>query len=194
MKIKAKEAFNAPNILCYIRILLIPVFTYYLLTAEEPKDYYLAAFFILLSGLTDLLDGFIARRFNMITELGKTIDPIADKLSQLAILLCLMIRVKSIFVFVLVLIFLTKELFMGVSCLLLLRKSKKLDGAMWFGKVSTAVFYMSMFLIITLPLAIPSISDVWIYILIAISTVFMLLSFALYIPVFYKLSKKTDSK
>ena len=92
MKLTKKEIFSIPNILCYFRILLIPVFMISYINAKETRGYYFAAFIVLLSGLTDFADGFIARHFNMVTELGKAIDPVADKLSQAAIVISLMIR------------------------------------------------------------------------------------------------------
>ncbi len=70
MKLSAKEIFSIPNILSYIRIILIPVFIYLYVTAENTTDYYIAAAVILFSGITDFADGLIARKFNMITELG----------------------------------------------------------------------------------------------------------------------------
>ena len=94
MKLTKKEIFSIPNILCYFRILLIPVFMISYINAKETRDYYFAAFIVLLSGLTDFADGFIARHFNMVTELGKAIDPVADKLSQAAIVISLMIRIE----------------------------------------------------------------------------------------------------
>lgn len=77
-----KEIFSIPNIMGYARIILIPIFVWTYYTAEEMMDYYFAAFVILLSGLTDMLDGYVARKYDMITELGKVLDPIADKLTQ----------------------------------------------------------------------------------------------------------------
>lgn len=94
MKIQKREIFSIPNVLGYIRILLIPLFVWRYLTAQSGADYYTAAGIVLLSGLTDLFDGLIARRFHMITELGKVLDPIADKLTQAAIVFCLMFRVR----------------------------------------------------------------------------------------------------
>lgn len=186
MKITLKEAFNIPNVLCYFRILLVPIFCYFFITAssEEPYKYYITALLILLSGLTDFFDGFIARRFHMTTDLGKAIDPIADKLTQFSLAVCLAIKVPYVLTLVLIVFF--KELFMGICCLILLRQNKKLDGAKWFGKVSTFVYYVVMFLIIV----IPSLSQIWIVVLVSIASAFMLLSFAMYIPVFYKMGKK----
>ncbi|WP_330370897.1 CDP-alcohol phosphatidyltransferase family protein [Lachnoclostridium phytofermentans] len=181
MKLTAKEVFNIPNILCYIRFLLVPCFAISYLKADKPGDYYLAASFLLIAGITDLLDGFIARKFNQITELGKAIDPIADKLTQTAILLCTMFHVKGMFL--LVILFAVKECTMGVCGYLLLKRNKKLDGAMWFGKVSTAVFYATMLVLI----AFPNLNVVWINLLMIITGAFLALSFILYIPVFAKM-------
>ena len=67
---KKKDFWTIPNILCYIRILLIPFFVIMYINAESSRDYLRAASVIVLSGITDFLDGFIARKFNMITELA----------------------------------------------------------------------------------------------------------------------------
>ena len=81
-----KERFSIPNLMGYFRLLLIPVFCYLYLAKEA---YHWAAGVVLLSSLTDLFDGMIARKFNMITNLGKALDPIADKLTHGALALCL---------------------------------------------------------------------------------------------------------
>ena len=129
MKLTKKEVFSIPNILSFVRILLIPVFMVFYLTAKTPLDYYIAAAVILISGLTDMADGLIARKCHMITELGKVLDPIADKLTQAAIVFTLIFRFPAMFfLFVLLAV---KEIFMGVNGLILLKKGKKLDGAMW---------------------------------------------------------------
>ncbi len=92
---KNKEIFSVPNIMSYFRILLIPVFVFVYLRADSQRDYAVAGVIVAVSGLTDFLDGFIARRFNMVTELGKALDPVADKLTQAAFALCLMLRIPQ---------------------------------------------------------------------------------------------------
>ena len=87
-----KEIFSSPNLMGYFRILLIPVFCYLYITAETEREYLYAALVVLLSSLTDLFDGKIARRFHMVTELGKALDPIADKLTHAALAICLATR------------------------------------------------------------------------------------------------------
>jgi cardiolipin synthase len=181
MKTTKKEIFSIPNLLSYLRILLIPAFVLIYITAEDVSNYYLAALIIFLSALTDMADGFIARKYGMITELGKALDPIADKLTQIAVILCLLTRYQGMWV--LVLLFTIKELFMGINGLILLRKGKKLNGAKWFGKVSTAVFFICTIVLI----ALPELPGMAVYILINVTILFLLLSFVLYIPAFAKL-------
>ncbi len=188
MKITRKEALNPPNLLCYLRLLLVPVFAVCYLTARTQAQYYLCGGIILLCGLTDFLDGQIARRCGMVTELGKLIDPLADKLLQAAIVICLAFRIKGM-VFLLAL-FAVKELYMGINDLLLLRKGAKLDGAMWFGKLSTAVFYVAMFVMIASPVQ----NRVLHVTLMLVSGFFLALSFVLYIPVFHRMHRKADAK
>ena len=91
-RIDKREIFSIPNLMGYFRILLIPLFSWLYCTADSTGDYYAAAAVVGVSGLTDMFDGKIARRFNMITELGKFIDPLADKLTQAALLICLAVR------------------------------------------------------------------------------------------------------
>lgn len=184
MKLTKKEIFSIPNILTYIRMLLIPVFVYLFIHAGEYKDYYLVGLIIFLSGLTDLFDGFIARKFNQITELGKMIDPLADKLTQLAIVLCLLFRYP--YMWILVTFFVIKELFLGINGLILLKQGKKLDGAKWFGKLSTAVFYIAMGILITFPRLDPAITMS----LMIVTGLFLFISFLMYIPEFIKLYRK----
>lgn len=179
--VNKKEIFSIPNCLSYLRILLLPIFVYTYLNATELRDYYIAGAIILVSAITDLLDGWIARTFNQITELGKTLDPIADKLQQASIAFCLIFTYE--YMWILAVLFVVKELFMGINGLILLRKGKKLDGAEWFGKLSTAVFYITTISLI----AIPNMNEYVAISLTIIAGFFLTLSFLLYIPVFIKL-------
>ena len=84
-KIRLKELFNIPNCLCYLRIILIPIFLHRYFLAGSKEDYYICATILIISGLSDFLDGYIARHYQMITDFGKVIDPIADKLTQFTV-------------------------------------------------------------------------------------------------------------
>lgn len=181
MRITTKEIFTIPNCLSYIRLGILPFFIYFYIQADEPSEYLVAAVLILFSGLTDLLDGMIARQFNQITELGKTLDPVADKLQQAAIAFCLMFKYE--YMWILVILFVVKELFMGINGLILLKRGKKLDGAQWFGKVSTAVFYLATLFLIAFPDLDANIAGLLIF----LTGTFLGLSFILYIPMYIKM-------
>ena len=176
-----KQIFSIPNILGYFRILLIPIIIWKYLTAESIEDYRFAGVLIAISGITDFLDGFIARKFHMITQLGKAVDPIADKLTQGGILFALSFRFP--WILALVVLFVIKEGFMGIMGILSLRKGTMLDGAKWFGKVCTAVLYVVMLILIFFP----DISMKAANILILLCGGLMILSLVLYIPEFKKM-------
>ena len=176
-----KELLSIPNLMGYFRLLMIPVFVYLYLRAETAQDYYIAAIVMGISALTDMFDGLVARKFNMITEFGKFLDPFADKVTHGAILLCLC--TKYPLMIILILLFVAKEGFMVVMGLIKLRKGKKLDGAMWFGKVCTALLFVVMFVLIlfpSLPLAVVNG-------MIGVCAVVMAAALILYIPVFRKM-------
>ncbi len=149
-KFEVGDLFKLPNILCYFRILMVPLFLYIYFTASEPGDYYLATGVVMVSGLTDFLDGQIARRCNMITDLGKIIDPVADKLMQLAMLVALTIRIK--YMYLLVIYLLIKESATAATGFFVLRcKQRRLNGAKWYGKVCTTLLYISMLVLVAFP-------------------------------------------
>ena len=102
-----KELLSIPNLMGYFRLLMIPVFVAIYMRAETTTDYYIAAAVLGISSLTDMFDGLVARKFNMITEFGKFLDPLADKLTHGALLLCLCSRYSLMWV--LVVLFVLKE-------------------------------------------------------------------------------------
>lgn len=135
-----------PNWLCFLRIALIPVFTVLFV-----KSMYIPAFiFMIVAAVTDLLDGKIARKFNMVSNLGKMLDPIADKLSQIAIVIILIYKFWDGYLKYILFLFIIKELLMVLGGLLLLTKGLRPVAAEIWGKVATTVFYVFMILIIAL--------------------------------------------
>jgi cardiolipin synthase (CMP-forming) len=134
---------NVPNILTAIRFILIPIFAYYLCIG----DYYTAVFLFLLAGLTDILDGFIARKYNLITSWGKLADPLVDKLMQITALVILSI-VKGMIPMWLLSIVIAKEVFMGIGTILLYKQQNYVVSANWYGKMATVVFYFAIVMII----------------------------------------------
>lgn len=135
---KRKKIFSIPNILCYVRILLLPVFAVLFCMKQDVA----AACVVLLSAATDVVDGIIARKCHMETELGKILDPLADKLTQAVVSGCLLIRYPVMWILFTVII--VKESFQGIGGLLLYRKMKSMRSSEWFGKLSTAFFYAVM--------------------------------------------------
>lgn len=150
MKDLFKGCWTIPNLLSVIRILLIPVFAYLFYTDEK----ILAVIVLALSGLSDTFDGHIARKFNQISALGKILDPVADKLTQITIAVMLFIDFKTAdnaiinalgWVF---LVFLIKEAVMIVGGLVMLLLGIRPGAAEFWGKAATVVFYVGMVIII----------------------------------------------
>jgi len=180
-----KDALSVPNILGYFRILLIPFFMYTYMTAESAKDYYISAAIAGVSSLTDFCDGFIARKFNMVTELGKLIDPLADKLTQGALIICFIFRYPNMRY--LLALYVIKEGFMVIMGLTILHHNgKKLNGAKWFGKVSTALVYIVMFILLLFPLM----QEITVNSLIILCGFAMGTTLILYIPEFVKMYRE----
>lgn len=186
-KINKKEIFSIPNLLGYFRLLLIPIFSYIYCTAQSDRDYYIASGIVLVSSLTDMFDGKIARKFNMITELGKMLDPIADKLTHAALAFCLATRYPVMWI--LLALMAVKEGYMAVMGIKYLRIGKKLDGAMWFGKVCTALLFVVLLVLFFLP----NLPMHVVTILITISMVVMLFTLVMYVPVFRKMGQESVS-
>ncbi len=129
---------NIPNILSVIRLLLSFVFAALFLTDHIPA----AVVVFVVAGLTDVVDGVLARRNNWITNLGKILDPVADKLLQFTALVCLFIG-KYIPLWLLVMIFI-KEAMMGIGSLIFYRKFKQIGVSKYYGKAYTVLFYVAV--------------------------------------------------
>ena len=142
MKYEKKEILTIPNVLSVLRILLIPVYAVLYMKAQSAKEYLNAAVVFAVSAVTDMVDGIIARKFNMTSRIGIMLDPFADKLTQGVIILCLTIR--NIDVLPLMVIFVIKEGFMLFMGCKLLSQGKMLRGALFAGKICTAVLFISM--------------------------------------------------
>ena len=183
MKDWKKELFTIPNLLSLFRLVLIPVYVIIYLNAQEDSDYFLAAAILAVSCLTDLIDGKIARHFNMISTVGKILDPLADKATQFSLIVCLAI-VYPVLRFLVVLFFI-KEIFQLIAGIVNLRKGKMLKGALITGKICTTVLFVSLILMVMLP----QLSYQTISIITAIDILFLLISFVDYLCT-YLFSKK----
>ena len=181
---KSKDLFTIPNILTFIRILLITPFVEFFLE----KDFISAAIVLGLSGLSDCLDGVIARKFNQITELGKVLDPIADKLTLLAIVICFAIYMPVITPIMLILA--VKDFLMLIAGTNLIKKGITPPAAKWYGKVGTIFFYFSTCLIIFLKAFLNYENFVLTFMLLSITAILMIFAFVKYGKIYLQLIKK----
>ena len=178
---RLKFVWNIPNMLSLVRLALIPAFV--VLYLSDYFEWSLVA--LALSGLTDLFNGMIARKLNQITEIGKLLDPIADKLTQIAVLVCLTIRNPSLTI--LVVICFVKELLQVIGGWILFSRKEIIRGAKWFGKVSTFTFYIVM-----LAFALWwSLMASWLRVtLIAVVAATMIFSFVMYLLMYFQLRRE----
>lgn len=134
-----KQILTVPNLLSLFRLLLIPPIIWLYLVKQ---NYNIAAFIVILSGMTDVADGIIARKFNMISDFGKILDPIADKLTQIAVLYCLVTRFSAMIIPLVILT--VKEILAAIASLLTIQKTDRVMGAAWHGKITTILLYAMM--------------------------------------------------
>ena len=180
-----KNQMNLPNFLTLIRFLLVPVMTIFLVK----QNFTIAITSYILAGITDVLDGYIARKYNLITKLGKILDPMADKLLQFSALVGLWII--EVIPFWITLIFFLKEIFMGLGAIKLLKNKDVVVPSKWFGKLSTIFFFiaiifsmLSVNLVILKPYVLPM------FILALLSLFF---AFTMYLINFIKVTKKSNN-
>lgn len=167
---------HIPNAFTILRFILIP----FIIVAIVENEYIMAFIFFTLSGITDILDGCIARKFNFITNFGKLIDPLADKVTQISILVTLSLK-NIIPMWILVIIFI-KESFMIAGASFLYGKELVVSSK-WFGKLSTVLFYLAIVSSFAIKYwNIPQF-DIYIYYLALIATLF---SLVMYFITFYK--------
>ncbi len=144
-----KEIVTIPNLLSLFRLVLacaIPVICYH--PSMERKIETLLVV-IGLSCVTDVLDGKIARRFHMVSEVGKILDPIADKLTQGLLLICLLPKTwaaKAVLT-----LFFVKETVLSLFGWAIVRRTRRNEGAKWYGKMNTVIFYIVILMLIVFP-------------------------------------------
>lgn len=171
---------NIPNILTILRFILIPVILYFIFTGH----YLLGFIFFTISGITDILDGAIARKFNLITNFGKLMDPLADKLTQISVLATLVFQ--KIIPFWILIIVLLKELLMIIGASFLYGKDVVVYSK-WFGKLATVLFYLAI--VCSLIIKEFALTGIWQnldFILYCIAVIATIFSFIMYVKYLYK--------
>ncbi len=166
-----KDILTIPNAMSFFRLLLIPVIVW-LYCGQE--NYLWAVVVIGLSAVTDIADGKIARRFSMVSDFGKVLDPVADKLTQMALISCLLSRYP--WLWLLLALFVMKEALMAFWGYLTIKFTDSINSARWYGKLSTVILYASMMILFLLP----QISETVAAVLIAACAFVMVLSLVLY--------------
>lgn len=144
-KTPGNEILTVPNVISFLRLLLLPVYMSLYCSGASVFEQHLANALLIGSCISDCMDGFIARKFHCITTLGKVLDPIADKCTQLVMLICVCIRysqMQSVLV-----LFAVKELFQIGAGILYLHRGKMLSGALPAGKISTTVLFIVIILL-----------------------------------------------
>lgn len=156
---KSKDVFTLPNALSVIRILLIPVIIYLYIWRQ---NYLFAACILAVSYASDVADGIIARKFNMVSDFGKLLDPLADKLTQASMLIC--IAVTRSYAWILFALLAIKEIATALSGFFAVRKTGVVSGAKWYGKVCTVALNAMFALLMFIPLHSEAIAHVLLWI------------------------------
>lgn len=181
-----KEIFTIPNLLSLFRLALIPIYVIIYLRATEPMQYLIAGGILAVSCLTDLIDGKIARHFNMISTVGKILDPVADKATQFSLTLCLSMQYPVLRP--VLILFVIKEMFQLIAGFINLRKGKMLPGALMPGKICTTILFVSLILMVLMP----DMDSTVVTVIAIIDSAFLIYSFTSYIFAYYGKNKKVE--
>ena len=172
-KLTKNQILTIPNMLSFFRLALIPLIVWIYVFRDSPEW---TVAILTLSGATDIVDGFIARHFNMTSDFGKAIDPLADKLTQIAVLFCLLTRFPLILLPIVIM--LIKEIGSFILRFIVYKKTERVECADWHGKATTVLIYLTMLIHILWPfLKLPGeVSNISIL----VTTVMMIFSCILY--------------
>lgn len=185
---KKSDLITIPNLLTYLRIILIAPFVYCFLV----ENYIAAVICIVISGLSDCFDGMLARRLNQVTSLGKILDPIADKFTLLAVVVCMVIYVPVVLPVLITL--LLKDVLMLLGGMDLINKGITPPAAKWYGKVGTVVFYVSVSIIIFLKAVFKIENFALDVALLSVTAATMLFALYQYGKIYFQLIKENNKK
>ena len=179
-----KDLMTVPNAISFIRILLITPFVAFFVTG----NYIAAAVTVGLSGLSDCFDGMIARRFHQESELGKILDPLADKLTLIASGVCL-IMIEP-YLLPLMLLLVAKDVLMLIGGTIIIKKGIVPPKSAWYGKLSTILFYASLAAVVVMAVFGYTNKTVTVCML-AVTAFFMIYSLVNYTFVYFRLLKES---
>lgn len=174
---------SVPNFITIARLFLIPIFI--ILMIQEEYGFALLVF--IFSGITDMVDGYIARKYNMVTKWGKFLDPLVDKLFQFTALVMIGVKIQNLAPLVIPIIFIIagKEILMGIGSLMLY-KSGVVVSANWYGKLATFIFYVA----VGFSLLIPSYGQA----LLIIAVISAIFAFLMYLLNYLKIRRTMKGK
>lgn len=185
--LKKEQVCTIPNYMSFARLLLIPFIIWF----YAHENYTVAVVLLAVSELTDVLDGIVARKFDMITELGKVLDPICDKVMQGGLGVCLLLRHGDLwYVWAFFALLVVKELSMLILGWAAARRTGHMVGAQWYGKLSTVVLNSVMIVLFLLP----DLKPMYIAVLLALAGAAMLLSMVLYTRLWIRLIRYGDGE
>lgn len=167
----SNRIFTIPNLLSLFRLCLVPLMVWLYLVKQ---DCFMTSVVLILSGISDLVDGYIARTYHMVSDLGKLLDPLADKVTQMAMLYCL--TKKFPYMLLMLLFLICKEVIGTVTGLIAIHRTGEVYGADWHGKAATTLIYGTMILHLiwgNIPAALS-------YILVGLCTVMITISMVMY--------------
>ncbi|MGN0499866.1 MAG: CDP-alcohol phosphatidyltransferase family protein [Ruminococcus sp.] len=182
------DLWTVPNLLTYLRFVLVVPFVILFLS----EKYLLSAICIGLSGISDCLDGFFARKLNQVTQLGKLLDPIADKVTLISVMLCMAFYAPNVIPILVVLI--AKDVAMLIGGISLLKRKITPPAAEWFGKLATIVFYFAVCIIVFMKAAINYENLLLDDILLSVTAVAMLYALYRYAKIYRELIKEDKAK
>ena len=182
------DLWTVPNLLTYLRFVLVVPFVILFLN----QKYLLSAICIGLSGISDCLDGFFARKLNQVTQLGKLLDPIADKVTLISVMLCMAFYAPNVIPILVVLI--AKDVVMLIGGVSLLKRKITPPAAEWFGKLATIVFYFAVCIIVFMKAAINYENLLLDDILLSVTAVVMLYALYRYAKIYRELIKEDKAK
>lgn len=185
---RASDLVTIPNLLTYLRLILIAPFIYFFVQG----NYLLAAVCLVVSGLSDCFDGMLARKLHQETPLGRILDPIADKLTLIAVAICMLIYIPALLPLMIALV--VKDFTMLVCGLIILIKKIPMPASRWYGKMATVVFYISVGVIIFLKAVYQYENPTLIFILFCVTVAFMLFAILNYAKMFLDLMKEYKNK
>lgn len=183
------DIFTIPNLMTFFRIILITPFVVLFLN----ESYVPAAIVIVISGITDCFDGLLARKLNQVTDLGKVLDPIADKLTLIAIVSCVAIYMPVVTPVMIVLV--AKDILMLIGGTRLIKMEITPPCAEWYGKIGTFMFYISVSVIVFLKSVFNYENNVLSYVLLSLTAAVMIFSLIKYSMIYFSLvSENNENK